>query len=364
MRREMQVRAFSPSFRRFGCSRHGSAQSQAPAQAPAAFVAPPRSIADITAILDQEKPDPAKRAKREADANAEPPAAQGEALGKFYFQRCQARAALGRAKDAIADCEKAVSLGGDYGNHVSRVQQFLENQYRQVGDYKSAEKVLQEMIAYFSNQQKGRLPGLFLRGAIGSLQVGDVPRAQNYVNRANAFLSESRTWSNPNFDRVRSSWDASIEDARARLNENRGLYREAEAGFRRARAQQIDAMGKAHTWQSAPPREQFEQSIDYLTAFEGRTKYKQGRLAEAEIDIRRALLSRLKANGKYNQDTAQIITIFARLMNEQARWADSEKLLRTALEIYQTLGYPDDINATVVRPLPARRLALHAAPLR
>ena len=90
-----------------------------------------------------------------------------------------------------------------------------------------------------------------------------------------------------------------VEDARARLNENRGLYREAEAGFRRARAQQIDAMGKAPTWPSAPPREQFEQSIDYLTAFEGRAKSRQGRLAEAEIDIRRALLSRLKANGKY-----------------------------------------------------------------
>ena len=101
------------------------------AQAPApAFVAPPRSIADITAILDQEKPDPAKRAKREADANAEPPAAQGPALGQFYVRRCHARAAIGRSKDAIADCEKAVSLGGDYGDHVSRVQQFLEGQYR------------------------------------------------------------------------------------------------------------------------------------------------------------------------------------------------------------------------------------------
>lgn len=320
----------------------GIAQTQDPV-----LVAPPRSIADITAILDQEKPDPAKRAKREADANAEPPAIQGEALGKFYFQRCQARAALGRANEAIADCEKAVSLGGDYGHHVSRVQQFLETQYRHVGDYKSAEKLLQEMITHFSNHQKARLPGLFLRGTVGSLQVGDVPRAQNYVNRANAFLRESRTWSNPNFDKFRSSWEASVEDAQARLNENRGFYREAEAGFRRAKAQQIDAIGKISTWPSAPPRDQFEQSIDYLGAFEGRAKYKQGKLAEAEIDIRRALLSRLKANGKYNPDTAQIVMIFARLMNEQARWADSEKLLRTAIDIYQTLGYPDDINAVV-----------------
>ena len=34
----------------------------------------------------------------------------------------------------------------------------------------------------------------------------------------------------------------------------------------------------------------------------------QGRLAEAEIDIRRALLSRLKSVGKYHADTANMLT--------------------------------------------------------
>src|SRR5689334_13218214 len=37
------------------------------------FVAPPRTIADITAILDNEKPDAAKLAERKADAEAAPP---------------------------------------------------------------------------------------------------------------------------------------------------------------------------------------------------------------------------------------------------------------------------------------------------
>ena len=36
----------------------------------AGFVAPPRTIADITAILDSEKPDPAKIAQRKATADA------------------------------------------------------------------------------------------------------------------------------------------------------------------------------------------------------------------------------------------------------------------------------------------------------
>lgn len=322
------------------------ASAQVPASSPAlAFVAPPRSIADITAILDQEKPDPAKRAKREADASAQPPSAQGQTLGQFYFRRCQARAQMGRSKEAIADCEKAISLGGDYADHVSRVQQFLESQYRQVNDFKNSEKILQELIANFSNQQKGRLPNLFLRGTITALQTGDMARAQSYVNRAGSILSESRNWNN--VEKFRSSWESNVEDARARLNESRGLYREAEAGFRRARSLMIDSMGKAPTWPSAPPREQFEQSADYLTSFEGRTKYKQGRLAEAEIDIRRALLNRLKAVGKYNVDTAQIMLTFAGLLSEQARWVESEKLLRTVIDIYQTLGYPEDTNNSV-----------------
>jgi hypothetical protein len=39
------------------------------------FVAPPRTITDITAILNQEKPDPKLAAKLRAEADAIPPAA-------------------------------------------------------------------------------------------------------------------------------------------------------------------------------------------------------------------------------------------------------------------------------------------------
>ena len=46
----------------------GSAYAQA-----GTFAAPPRTIADITAILDQEKPDLERIAKLRADADAMPP---------------------------------------------------------------------------------------------------------------------------------------------------------------------------------------------------------------------------------------------------------------------------------------------------
>src|SRR4029077_7291397 len=64
----------------------------------ASFVAPPRTIADITAILDSEKPDEAQIAKRKATADAMPAGMQGPKLAQFLFDRAAARALLARNK--------------------------------------------------------------------------------------------------------------------------------------------------------------------------------------------------------------------------------------------------------------------------
>lgn len=54
--------------------------------APTAFVAPPRTIADVTSILEQEKPDAARIEKAKAAADLAPP--QGDdtkKLAQFYY---------------------------------------------------------------------------------------------------------------------------------------------------------------------------------------------------------------------------------------------------------------------------------------
>ena len=61
------------------------------------FVPPPRTISDITAILDQEKPDPAKIAKSRAEADkAPPPGGSRTAMAQFSYLRAQARSELSR----------------------------------------------------------------------------------------------------------------------------------------------------------------------------------------------------------------------------------------------------------------------------
>ena len=78
----------------------------------ASFVPPPRTISDITAILDEQKPaDPTKAAKAQAAATKEPPrGAGGISLARFYWERGLAAEKIGDAVQQIADLKTAERL--------------------------------------------------------------------------------------------------------------------------------------------------------------------------------------------------------------------------------------------------------------
>ena len=144
------------------------------------FVAPPRTIADITAFLDQEKPDPTKRAKTEAEAKAEPPANADRAkLKDFYFGRAQARAELGWAAAAVADAELAAANSTDYVNDGSRIDYFQAYQMRLSGDYEGANKLLEKSKQKLnvSTTNKARAFGINLRIVNNLPSLGDIPKA-------------------------------------------------------------------------------------------------------------------------------------------------------------------------------------------
>src|SRR5207248_11490588 len=104
---------------------------------PAGFVAPPRTIADITAILDSEKPHPATLAKLKASADNEPGKNISQAdLAEFYIERGTARSALGRNMEALADGEKALAaaLASGDGYFGQRIRQFITLQKLTLGD--------------------------------------------------------------------------------------------------------------------------------------------------------------------------------------------------------------------------------------
>src|SRR6185437_7235378 len=62
---------------------------------------------------------------------------------------------------------------------------------------------------------------------------------------------------------------------------------------------------------------------------------------------RRALLARLKDQGKYNASTPFYITGLANCLVEQGRYAEAEKLVRAALEINRVVGVAGNSQTAV-----------------
>jgi CHAT domain-containing protein len=318
---------------------------------PAGFVAPPRTIADITAILDSEKPDPATLAKLKEDADEEPDAKISKAdLAEFYYDRANARALLARTTDAIADAEKGLALARSSSDLMLayRIRQFLGFQKQALGDLKSSLKIFQDISAetisipslkaWVTNANRATMQIL--------VATGDIAQTEGYLRRSIAVITEARTSGHPkwraSYQQKGKLWEADLEGSRAILFEARGQYREAEAAYKRSEDYKRSALPELKNIEYAPPESQLRHAADSDALSVARMKAKQGRLAEAEADARRALLARLKDQGKYNPQTTRFVVGLAQVMVEQGRYADAEKLIRTALEIQLTVGIPSE----------------------
>jgi CHAT domain-containing protein len=319
-----------------------SAQTQAPS-----FVAPPRTIADITAILDQEKPDPKAAGRMRAEADAAPPtnAGRGE-LAKFLYKRCIAHSALGEFLLAISDCEKAVEIGESSVDalDLGRIRQGLAIQYANIGDPKKSLQVQIKSAQTFDYKggPRGFLFNIYRQIVERYIQLGDFNQAELYVRKLQSLIAEARGWPKyAGFRRV--SWESEVEQARGRLYEGRGQFRDAEAAYKRAEVLRREAIRLVSTYDGLPPPPgQLEQVVDQMIAAQGRMKARQGRIAEGEADVRRALINRLKATGKYNLSAASYIGFLANLLVEQGRFVEAEQLTRQQIEVQESLGVPKD----------------------
>lgn len=307
--------------------------------AAASLVAPPRTISDISAILDQQKPDPAEVARLTATADAAVPAGlKGADLADFYYKRAQARTLLGRS-DSLDDAELAVSngAGADYKHQGSRYEQLLMRRLREAGQNKRANALLTKQMATFANQSKGRLFGLNYSLVLGFIRSGDTNKAESYAARNRSLLTEAQRW--PVFPIYGMAWQAVVEDGNARIEESRGRFAQAEAAYHKASIFYTNSMKTYAQWESRPAEGEAERAADWALALEGRAKVKQGRVGEGEADVRRALLSRLSKSGKFHADTAGILAVLVYVIQEQGRYQDAEQLQRQVISIYQGLGY-------------------------
>src|SRR5215469_2008825 len=327
--------------------------NDAPLEIRTSFVAPPRTIADITAILDSEKPDEAQIAKRKATAEASPNGLSGPNLAQFLFDRAGARALLARNKDALADGLQALDISkhGMDLRFLARTRRLVALQYQATGNPKDAIAILQLQIG------EGDVPGR--RGTVISslrslaqilISLGDINGANGYVNRAQAMVSEARGSPNPkwraSYPVYGHNWEADADAARGLVFEARGQYADAETSYRRAEAFETAAVKDLPRYDPpVPPREQLIAAANGYLLSAARNEMKQGKLSAAEADARRALLGILKVQGKYAPSTPNYIIGLAGILVEQGRYKEAEQLGRSALEVQRQMKEAGEIYA-------------------
>ncbi|HLM11117.1 MAG TPA: tetratricopeptide repeat protein, partial [Reyranella sp.] len=312
-------------------------------------MAPPRNIADITAILDQQKPDAAVIANRRRIADSTPPAdATKGQLWEFYTQRSQAHSELGRAAEAAADAEQAFANAEPRSRQRSASFQSIIGLHQINREPAKAVQLLRDAAPQNAAAPPNVRISLHRQLVRNLVTLGDIAAAERELAALGALTDDTRSKASAeDIELYGGLWQGNLNLARGTFLEARGQWKEAETAYVRAETGFRDAIVKRPRWPGGQPLAALQQIADIGAVFLSRTKREQGRLAEAEVDARRALLNQLSLVGKYHQNTASMCQALAIVLRDQGRFEEYERLSRVALDILRSLGVLDDSEAVV-----------------
>jgi CHAT domain-containing protein len=308
------------------------------------FVPPPRTIDDITSILDQQKPDPARAEDNRKTADALPPegATPGE-LTRFYFDRALAAAELGRATQRVSDLREAARIGRENGIFIDRIMNALFSAESEMGNGESALKAAHEWQLTIPAASYGEAMGSFLKLSSIFVALGDRDAAEQALATAQARFETARSAvGKKSYGTFYELWLSQQLRARATFAVSRGDLEEAESNLRQAAPNTEIALQKYE--QMLPfelypsPRQTLESNQTNTMLALADVLRLEGKLLEAEVQARRSLLLLLERRSRYAPETAEAVVSLARIIGEQGRYVEAEKLGLAAVATYETLG--------------------------
>lgn len=337
--------AFASSFHASGSLAQTTASSGAAAAGVEVLRLPPRSIDDITRLLDHYKPHPEVVAKTRAAADAQPvEGGDRQSQTDFYWKRGMAAGKLGRSDQAIADLRQATALVSPGSVQHARILRDLANAEATGGNMLNAAKASDDAVAILASAQtsQGIRLGALQASTYFHFTMGDFAVARKRLEEAESLygrLRSSRAW--PTWGNI---WTATLERARGEIFRSEGRFVEAEGAYRRALASNEEHIAaiqrdpKAMDDGDGDGIERYFRFREILQRSMAATLMSQGKLAEAEVFARRALKSSLERVGRDSTDTALGLGILATILAEQGRAAEASRIAEEALKSYQQAG--------------------------
>jgi CHAT domain-containing protein len=298
------------------------------AQSDVAFVAPPRSVEDVTAILNQQKiAEPEMMEKDQAFADKKPPPGADEGkLAKFFNKRGAAARKVGRSAQTLTDYRKAAkyaALSDINPKTVHNIYKNLAFAERSAGNYKSALKAIHSALA------ARETPVIYRAFAQIQARSGNFAAAEQARDDALVIIQRMRS---KRRIPAKASFNLDIEELSLKILilEMQGKWAEAEP-YRRDEIARLQASSFKSVRPSRIAGRQKELTENLI---------RQGRIVEAEVIIRQALLEFLAKLGKSNEMTALLARTLAEVMLVQGRLEEAQELSTAALKIMEAAKTP------------------------
>jgi tetratricopeptide (TPR) repeat protein len=244
-----------------------------------AFVPPPRTIEDVTAILDQQpRFDPEQVAREQAQADQPVPATDDAAtLARFYSTRGRAAGAVGRTRQEIEDLTRAVEYARKSSlPDLDLILYSASNAEVAGGSLSRGLGFLRQAIEKVPRERYFFLIDLHANVAYHHARMGDVEAADEALGKMLSLLRQSRGRTSRQPERVATS-EAMAAWAQATVRQARGQLIDAETFFRRA-----------ITILEGHPSTQGTRFADVQSALLAWVLARQGRLVEAEAEARKS----------------------------------------------------------------------------
>jgi len=294
-----------------------------------AFVAPPRSVEDVTAILNQQKiAEPEKAEHNLAAADRQPPiSARAGELAGFYSARGNASQKVGRNAQALRDLRKSAAYADRANLNPKRKSAIFKNlAFIEMGSGNT-----KNAIRAINKALDARRTPIAYRGLAKILaRTGNFDGAEEARNNALNLIAKMRTKRRIS-NQALFKFDLEELTLKTLILEMQGKWTEAEA-FRR---EELRLLTDSPQIRVKPSRiaNRKKSLADNLI--------RQGRIVEAEVVIRGALLEFLSKVGKRNAITADLARKLADVLLAEGRIDDAKALSTEALKIFQATGVPE-----------------------
>jgi CHAT domain-containing protein len=286
------------------------------------FVPPPRTTADIAAILEQAKPDAAALASRRAVADAPTPS---NATATFYYDRGRMRRYEGRMNEAIADISEAVRLSPSDSNYLSWLADLLAQDGFPI-----------EAAQIYAKIKRGPGNAFFATVNLADvhLDLGDFEQADRDLDSAR------RQYEGLKASSYALAYRSRLEYEQGLFFLHRGEYAAAERSFRLG-LESVDSL-VAHwdrAWEAPSATgssggAQKEVNIQRSVALKRQIAEScrlRGMLEEAEYWVRRSLAQSIDLLGTNAPSSIAALRTMSWILMDQGRYAEAQQLAEIAL---------------------------------